>query len=116
MGHADWIAAGEARRDERERADTERTRELLPVAARLLRDAFGATRVVVFGSFGPSGRPRAHSDVDLLVTGIGEIDFLRATARLMALLQRPVDLVPAERAHPEVVAETSRTGRSLLGP
>lgn len=115
MQGSDWIAAGEAARDARLGAEARAVADKLPEAARLLAEHFGAREVVVFGSFAPGGSPGAHSDVDLLVTGVGAMDLLRATGALERLLGRRVDLVPAERARAGVVEAARRDGRRLDG-
>jgi predicted nucleotidyltransferase len=51
-------------------------------AAKLLKEQFGAARVVVFGSLAHGAWFNARSDVDLVVTGIPPEKFWRAWAAL----------------------------------
>ncbi len=69
----------------------------------------------MFGSFAPGGTPGLHSDVDLLVANLDGMAILRATTALSKLTGRDVDLVPVERARPEVVDAARRTGTVLHG-
>lgn len=110
-----WIAAGESRRDRELLAANACVRASLSAAARVLVAEFGATEVVVFGSFAPGGTPGLHSDVDLLVANLDGMAILRATTALSKLTGRDVDLVPVERARPEVVDAARRTGTVLHG-
>ncbi len=74
---------------------------LLPIASRLLRDRFGATKVLLFGSFA-QGTPTPRSDVDLAVEGMDPRDQFRAMGALAELLHRHVDLVILEDLAPEL--------------
>jgi predicted nucleotidyltransferase len=77
-------------------------------AARLLRDRFRATRVVVFGSLA-GGVIDERSDVDLAAWGIAEGDFLGALALVLALdSQFSFDLVRAEEAPPSLLEAIER--------
>jgi predicted nucleotidyltransferase len=108
-----WLREGESRRDAKIAAELEAVRAKIPLAAQLLVEQFGASEVVIFGSFAPGGHPGLHSDVDLLVSGLEEMAILRATAVLDRLFCRNVDLVSTERARPEVVQAARATGRRL---
>ena len=111
-----WIADTEARRDRAILAATAGVRAMLPAAARLLVEQFGATEVIVFGSFATGGHPGEHSDIDLLVTNLDGRAILRATTAVTKLTGRAVDIVPAERARTEVVLAARLTGNVLHGP
>jgi uncharacterized protein len=91
------------RRALRAAARGERLRASLPEAARLLREGYGAERVVLFGSLA-TGRLREQSDVDLAVWGLPVQDYFAALADLMGLFEAPVDLVRIEDA-PESLRE-----------
>jgi predicted nucleotidyltransferase len=84
-------------------------------AAVLLKEQFGAKRVVLFGSLtrGP-GRFYARSDIDLAVWGLDERIYLRAVARLLDLdPEMEVDLVEAEFVRPALLAAIWREGVEL---
>lgn len=66
--------------------------------------AHGLSNVRVFGS-AARGEDKADSDIDLLVDvppGVGLVGLARCQHDLQALLDAPVDLVPAEDVKPGV--------------
>lgn len=68
-------------------------------AARLLREAFGATRVIAFGSLAHGAWFEPASDIDLAVEGVPPDAFWRAWAALDRLDPTfEIDLVPLESA------------------
>lgn len=68
-------------------------------AARLLREAFGATRVIAFGSLAHGAWFEPASDIDLAVEGVAPDAFWRAWAALDRLDPTfEIDLVPLESA------------------
>jgi predicted nucleotidyltransferase len=101
---ARWAAAAEADRTA-ERAAWDTARAL----AAILRDRFGATRVILIGSLA-EGRFRTDSDLDLAVAGVADDRFFRAGAELEAAAGRPVDLIPLESASAALLAEVGRAG------
>lgn len=75
-------------------------------AAILLRERFGANRVVVFGSLVREDLFHPQSDVDLAVWGVDETRYYRVVAQLLALDPMfEVDLVMGEEA-PIALRET----------
>lgn len=86
-----------------------RRQEALALAeqiARVLRDRFGARRVIPFGSLAGDGPWHAGSDLDLAVEGLSS-SALREAERQLSEIVPPwleVDLVSLERAYPEVRA------------
>lgn len=83
-------------------------------AARLLKEQFGAMKVVVFGSLTRGGLFHARSDVDLAVWGIDERMYYRAVSHLLSLDPAiSVDLVEAETARPALRAAIEREGVPL---
>jgi predicted nucleotidyltransferase len=68
----------ERERQERIAARRQRARALADAAARLLKEEFGATAVILFGSLVHDGRFHERSDVDLAVDGIPPRQFFRA--------------------------------------
>jgi predicted nucleotidyltransferase len=81
--------AGARRRQERERqalrAREERAWELARQAATVLREQFGVSRVVVFGSLVHPGWFNPWSDVDIAAWGIRPADTFRAIGVAMDL-------------------------------
>lgn len=102
------------RQQEREQLQQRRQQALqvAHIAAQLLRDQFGASRVVVFGSVLDDRTFHAESDIDLAVWDLPPEQYLAAVAKLLALSNFSVDLVPAESASPYVAAAIAQ-GRSL---
>ena len=58
----------------------EQTREVAERMATMLRDQFGASRVVLFGSVAREEGLGAYSDVDLAVQGLSPMAHLEAVA------------------------------------
>jgi predicted nucleotidyltransferase len=86
--------------------------ELARQAAHILKDEFGVSRVVVFGSLIHPERFHFHSDIDL---GVWDIkDYFRAVAQLSDIdPQIEFDLVPIEDARPGVLTVISEEGVDL---
>ena len=79
----------------------ERARQVARRAAALLKERFGATRVVVFGSVVHGYWFSRTSDIDLAAWGLQPDDYFVAVARLQDLSPEfSLDLVPAERCKP----------------
>ena len=82
--------------------------------AALLKDAYGATRVVVFGSLVHPGRFTAWSDVDLAVWGLDYRRYLRAVAFIHGLDEEvSVHLVDAATCSPALLCAAEREGVEL---
>jgi predicted nucleotidyltransferase len=81
-------------------------------AAALLREQFGATSVIVFGSL-VRGRFGENSDIDLAVAGISKGDFFSALAAVNAHSQRQIDLKPMESLEPRFKARVMSTGKAI---
>jgi len=91
--------------------ETERERQVQALkaaqeCARLLKEQFGARRVILFGSLAGQGPWHEGSDIDLAVEGIPPEDFFRAYAACGDLLPPGIelDLIPLEDAYPEMRA------------
>lgn len=83
-------------------------------AAQLLREHFGATRVVVFGSLAHVHRFSALSDIDLAAWGLKDEDYFLAVARLQDLSPEfEVDLVAMERCKPSLRTKILSEGKPL---
>lgn len=74
----------------------------------LLKERFGARRVILFGSLAGQGPWHDRSDIDLAVEGIAPEEFFRAYSACWDLVTRDLsialDLVPLEDAYPEMRA------------
>lgn len=91
-------------------AETERRRVAAWMAARhaarVLKEGFGATRVVVFGSLAHGAWFATHSDIDLAVEGIPPDAFWRAWCALDQLgTGVEIDLMAIESAPAQLRAE-----------
>jgi predicted nucleotidyltransferase len=89
----------------------ERRKRALAVAEEcmaLLKNRFGARRVILFGSLAGQGVWHETSDIDLAVEGLKPEDFFPAYAACDKLLPRDLelelDLVPLEDVYPELRA------------
>jgi predicted nucleotidyltransferase len=90
----------------------ERAWDLVHQAARLLKQEFGATRVVLFGSLLHNELFHAHSDIDLAVWDIQH--YYRAVARLLDLDPGiNFDLIPIEDARPAILEIVEKEGMEL---
>jgi predicted nucleotidyltransferase len=80
------------------------------VCAKVLTERFGARRVILFGSLAGQGAWHARSDIDLAVEGLAPSEFFSAYSVCRDLLPRglELDLVPLEKAHPEMRARLLR--------
>ena len=80
--------------------------------ARVLKERFGAYRVIPFGSLVDDGPWHEGSDLDLAVEGLSSEDLWEAEKQLEAIAPSwlEVDLVPLERVYPEVRARILREG------
>jgi len=106
------------RRWERERRERARRRERAWEVARrasaLLKEQFGATRVVVFGSLAHERWFSATSDIDLAAWGLRDADYFTAVARLQDLSPEfEIDLVAMERCKPSLRETILEEGKPL---
>ncbi|MCG6940587.1 MAG: nucleotidyltransferase domain-containing protein [Thiohalocapsa sp.] len=85
---------------------------LLPLAVHCLRDAYGAERVVLFGSLAV-GDHRVSSDVDLAASGVPGVRYFSALADLMTIFNGPVDLIRLEEAPPSLAERIDAEGIEL---
>jgi predicted nucleotidyltransferase len=113
---ADVRLAWQQRR-EQQRVDLsarrERARMVADKMAAHLRAAYGATRVVLFGTV-VSGNFHAHSDIDIAAWGIRDEDWSVAYSDI-ACFDREFegDLVPMQWCKPHIAEEIERTGVDL---
>ena len=76
--------------------------EIAKQATRILRQEFGATRVVLFGSM---LQPKIHadSDIDLAVWNLTKSDYFQAVGKLQGLSEFLIDLIEADNASDYIV-------------
>ncbi len=80
----------------------------------LLKEKYGAKRVIIFGSIIRKAYMHEGSDIDLLVEGIRKEDFLHAGFDACAEAKPyDVDLIPIETAHDYIVESAKREGMEL---
>ena len=83
-------------------------------AARILREQFGAQKVMVFGSLVHPALFHRQSDVDLVVWGLVGRDYFRAASVLLDIDPSiSIDLVAFEDARPGLQEVVLREGREL---
>lgn len=102
-----YIETARKRRQlERERLRQQRQDALqaAQAAADVLRESFGVSRIVVFGSVLDEQAFHTASDIDLAVWELPPEQYLQAVAKLLALSEFSFDLVPAESASAYVQA------------
>lgn len=100
--------AGAMRRADRQRQQQQsryhQGRRVAKQAAQLLKERWGASRVVLFGSLLRQEKVHARTDVDLAVWGLPEVDYLKALAELLELdPDFSIDLVEADQARPQLL-------------
>jgi predicted nucleotidyltransferase len=84
----------------------EQALEAAEACIQLLKERFGARRVILFGSIAGQGPWHGRSDIDLAVEGLTPEEFFPAYSACCDLLPRglELDLVPLEDAYPEMRA------------
>jgi predicted nucleotidyltransferase len=84
----------------------EQVLEAVEACKRILRERFGARRVILFGSLTGQSPWHAQSDVDLAVEGLAPSAFFKAYSACRDLLPRgaELDLVALEKVSPEMRA------------
>ena len=81
-------------------------------AARILKESFGVTRVLLFGSLVTQSWFHIRSDVDLAVEGLKPKDFWRADCRLESISDGfEIDLVDLSTAPSGLKQTISRDGK-----
>jgi uncharacterized protein len=106
------------RRREQEQPELDRRREqawtAAHQAARLLREQFKATRVVVFGSLARESGFTRWSDVDLAAWGIAPADTFRAIGAILDMdTQIAVNLVDVNTCRPSLLNNIEQDGVDL---
>jgi predicted nucleotidyltransferase len=109
---------GAREREARQRAaDDQRQQEArlaAQAAAQLLKEQYGATRVILFGSLAHGAWFHARSDIDLAVAGIPAGSFWRAWCALDTLrVPFEINLVAIEEAPERLLASIRQEGINL---
>lgn len=95
-------------------AERDRLIEKAREAAAMLKESYGATRVILFGSLAHGAWFHPRSDVDLAVEGIAPETFYRAwTAVEHVIADRPVDMVDIAASYPSVRRSLAHEGIDL---
>ena len=108
-----------SRRRQQEELETKNRRrelawEVAQRAAGLLKDQFGAGRVLVFGSLARGQTFSMRSDIDLAAWGLRSDDYFVAVARLQDFSPDfEIDLVAIEHCRQELHEVILREGRTL---
>jgi predicted nucleotidyltransferase len=93
----------------------DRLRKRIETVALMLAENFGASRIVLFGSFARA-EASPGSDVDLLTSGVPSEGIIEATAAAERIIGGArVDLVPTESARPVVRKRAESEGVVLYG-
>jgi predicted nucleotidyltransferase len=101
------------RREARARREQEERRER--ARAQYLRDTYGVSRVVLFGSMAQEVPLSRHSDLDLAVWGLDAEDYFEAVGRVQSEgAPFSVDLVRMEQAPDSLCTVVQEEGRELL--
>ena len=83
-------------------------------AAKLLREEFGATEVILFGSLARRGSFTLYSDIDLAARGIAPERFFAASAAIEGInLNFVIDLVELETCPPALLKSIEKDGKPL---
>lgn len=104
--------------EKRQRAEIEAIRsdamEKARRVAAMLKEKYGAKRIILFGSIIKSDYLHEKSDIDLLVYGIKSEDLLRAGADAWKISGRfDVDIIPAEIAYKNILKRALEEGIKL---
>ena len=113
-GYRPWQAIKRYEQDQRLSIKRERALEIARKAATELKERFGASRVVLFGSLVHRKWFTPRSDIDLLVDGLALETFSRAEATLESLTSEfKVDLVDPRECSPELLSRIQQQGLEL---
>ena len=115
---AEYRSTARKRKEEgriRQEQRRERAIYVAKLSAKILKEQFAVTRVILFGSLARGDLFHAHSDVDLLVSGLEERALYRAVGVLLSLdPEIQIDIVRFEDASELLRATIEQEGVSLL--
>ncbi|MCD6291217.1 MAG: nucleotidyltransferase domain-containing protein [Anaerolineae bacterium] len=114
---AEYREGARRRWAQRQRALAKRRERAMAVArkaAEMLKEEFGATKVVLFGSLARGGPFDMHSDVDLAAWGLDPREYYRVVSLLLDIDPGiEVDLVMGEEVSPSLRSTIEQEGVSL---
>lgn len=114
MSRESWRAYRPSRRIKPSTERWERAWEVARRVADLLRERFGATRVVVFGSLTRAEWFTEWSDVDIAAWGIPPGEFFRAVALVTGFSPEfKIDLIDPETCRPSLKERIEQEGIEL---
>ncbi|MCP4665398.1 MAG: hypothetical protein GY849_03440 [Deltaproteobacteria bacterium] len=109
-----WDAVERYGKDSELKARKDRALDISRKAAGLLKQKYGATRVVLFGSLAHEAWFTPRSDIDIYTEGIPVKAFFKAEAEVQLIGQGlKVDLIDSKECSPELMAEIEREGIEL---
>jgi len=109
-----WQAAERYTEDPNAGVRRERAIEISREAARVLKEKYGATRVVLFGSLARKSLFAPSSDIDLYAEGIPGSLFFEAEAEIEEMAKGfRVDLVETKECSPRFLREIEEEGIDL---
>ena len=109
-----WEAMERYKRDQGLISHRDRALRVARKAAVLLKERFGANRVVLFGTLSQDGWFTPRSDIDLCADGIPFERFFRAEAEIEAIASGfKVDLLDFRECSPELLKRIEREGIEL---
>jgi predicted nucleotidyltransferase len=109
-----WQAAERYTEDPHAEVRRERAMEISREAAHVLRNKYGATRVVLFGSLARTSLLAPTSDIDLYAEGVPGSRFFEAEAEIEKVAKGfRVDLVEPKECTPQLLKEIEDEGIDL---
>jgi predicted nucleotidyltransferase len=109
-----WEAVERYGKDKRVRAIRERAFVVVRKAADLLKQKYGATRVILFGSLAHGAWFTPRSDIDIYSEGVPVDAFLEADAAIQGIDRSfKVDLVEPQECSPELRKRIEQEGIEL---
>ena len=114
LGYHPWQAIERHSQDRELVLRRDRAWEVARKAATILKERFGATWVLVFGSLAHGAWFTPRSDIDLCVDGIPVEKFFHAEAEVEALTSEfKVDLIDPRECSPELLKQVEEEGVKL---
>jgi uncharacterized protein len=109
-----WVALDRYSKDEELKARKKQGLEISLKVAGMLKEKYGASHVVLFGSLAHSAWFTPRSDIDLYSEGIPVSAFFKAEADAQEISQGfKIDLVDSGDCPPEMIAKIKQDGVEL---